>query len=191
MTEHESALIAGCVKGDKASWDAFVNQYSSLVYHTIRKTFTAYHAEPNSDLVDDLFQEFFLGIVRDDFKKLRQFRGDEGCSLASWLRVVTSRLTIDFLRKEKSLRVETFNELAAKEGDRSDSLIEEAQIQNLSKALNDLTSKERIFIDLYYRRNLDPEEIARFLRVSVNAVYTQHSRLKAKLRELLAKSEFS
>ena len=50
VTEKEKSLLAGCIRGDKASWDAFVSQYSPLVYHTIRKTFVTYHAELNSDL---------------------------------------------------------------------------------------------------------------------------------------------
>jgi CHAT domain-containing protein len=70
------------VKGEKAAWDAFVQQYSNLVYHTIRKTFSLYHAEPRNEAVDDLFQEFFHSLLRDNWKKLRQFRGDKGCSLA-------------------------------------------------------------------------------------------------------------
>jgi len=37
MTEPEEILIAGCVKGEKARWDEFVQQYGSLVYHTTYK----------------------------------------------------------------------------------------------------------------------------------------------------------
>jgi hypothetical protein len=56
VTEQEKSLIAGCVKGDKATWDAFVRQYSGLIYHTIKKTLSLHHTEPRSDIVDDLFQ---------------------------------------------------------------------------------------------------------------------------------------
>ena len=104
--ETEKALITACVRGDRRAWDAFVGQYSALIYHTIKKTFSLYHAEPRSDLVEDLYQEFFVAIVRDDFKKLRQFRGDKGCSLASWLRLLCARLTIDFLRRQPSTQAE-------------------------------------------------------------------------------------
>jgi RNA polymerase sigma factor (sigma-70 family) len=101
MTEKERTLLAGCIRGDKASWDEFVQQYSALVYHTIRKTFDLHHAKRRDTVVEDLFQEFFVAILRDDFKKLRDFRGERGCTLASWLRLVTVRLTIDFLRRDK------------------------------------------------------------------------------------------
>lgn len=92
MTEKEKNVLAGCINGEKVAWDGFVTQYSGLVYHTIKRTLTLYHSEPRSDLVEDLYQEFFVSIVRDNFVKLRQFRGDRGCSLASWLRMVASRL---------------------------------------------------------------------------------------------------
>jgi hypothetical protein len=77
MTEQEKTLIAGCVRGEKAAWDEFVEQYSKLVYHTIRKTASLYHVELRDEAVDDLFQEFFHSLLRDNCKKLRQFRGDK------------------------------------------------------------------------------------------------------------------
>ena len=71
----------------KGRWDSFVLQYSGLIYHTINRTLALHHTEPKSELVEDLYQEFFLAILRDDCKKLRQFKGDRGCSLATWLKV--------------------------------------------------------------------------------------------------------
>jgi len=87
MTDQERSLLTACLKGEKAAWDAFVLQYSALVYHTIKKTLALYHVPPEDDRVEDLFQEFFLAILRDDFKKLRQFRGEYGCTLASWIEI--------------------------------------------------------------------------------------------------------
>jgi hypothetical protein len=79
MTEAEKTLIAGCVRGDKAVWDAFVQQFSSLVYSTIYKTLTLHHASPHDQgEVEDLFQEFFVSCLCDDCRKLRQFRGERG-----------------------------------------------------------------------------------------------------------------
>src|SRR5258706_7143655 len=106
MTEREQTLIRGCVGGDKVSWDSFVQQYSALVYHTINKTLTLYHSDCRDHQVEDLYQDFFISILQNNCRKLTQFRGDRGCSLASWLRVVASRLTIDFLRKQLLSTVE-------------------------------------------------------------------------------------
>jgi len=62
MTEKEKTLLAGCVKGDKAAWDALVVQYSALVYHTIRKTLTLHCSESRDEMVEDLHQDFFLRL---------------------------------------------------------------------------------------------------------------------------------
>ncbi|MBI3060068.1 MAG: sigma-70 family RNA polymerase sigma factor [Deltaproteobacteria bacterium] len=188
MTEKEKTLVVGCLNGAKTAWDAFVLQYSALVYHTIRKTFSLYHTEPRPDLVEDLFQEFFVSLLRDDFKKLRQFRGDRGCSLASWIRVIAARLTIDFLRKQGPPAVEATDALPLDQPDPSNSLIDQEQERLVSQVLETLPLRNRLFIDLYFRQSLPPEEIASILRVSVSAVYTQKSRILDKVREILRKT---
>ncbi|MGE5302342.1 MAG: RNA polymerase sigma factor, partial [Alphaproteobacteria bacterium] len=127
MTEKEKSLLAGCIRGDKASWDAFVLQYSALVYHTIRKTFGLHHAKLNDDVIEDLYQEFFVSILRDDLKKLRQFKGDRGCTLASWLRLVAARLTIDFLRKQESPAVTVSDDVSTSEPDLENRIISEQE----------------------------------------------------------------
>jgi RNA polymerase sigma factor (sigma-70 family) len=127
MTEKEKSLIASCLKGEKTSWDAFVLQYSALVYHTIRKTLTLHHNESRDEVVADLYQEFFVSLLQDGCRKLRQFRGDHGCSLASWLRVVASRLTIDFLRRKEPSQIEVTDGMARDNPDPVDALFNESQ----------------------------------------------------------------
>jgi DNA-directed RNA polymerase specialized sigma24 family protein len=56
-------------------------------------------AQTSKDFADDLFQEIFLTLVQDDYFQLRRFRGDHGCMLASWLRMIAARRAIDHLRK--------------------------------------------------------------------------------------------
>lgn len=176
------------MRGEKAAWDGFVQQYSNLVYHTIRKTLTLHHAETRDDAVDDLYQEFFVSLLKDNCKKLSQFRGDGGCTLASWLRVVASRLTIDFLRKQATPTLEVTEAFASDEADASDSLIDQEKEMSLSQALDGLSPRDRLIIQLSFRQALPPEEIAAILKMSIGAVYTQKSRILDKLREILRKN---
>lgn len=187
MAVSEKALIAACLRGDKSAWDTFVVQYSRLIYHTIKKTFSLYHAEPRSDVVEDLYQEFFVAIVRDDFKKLRQFRGSRGCTLASWLRLLCARLTIDFLREQSARQDPAPDAWIAPETD--DPSISEEEEQRLSRAIQTLPPRDKILIDLSFHRSLSPQEIAGILNISVNAVYTQKSRVLEKLRQKLRSGE--
>lgn len=58
----------------------------------------------------------------------------------------------------------------------------------VSQSLELLPARYRLFIQLYFDQSLSPEEIANILRVSINAVYTQKSRILGKLRETLRDS---
>ena len=188
MTEQEKTLIEGCLLGEKTAWDAFVQQYSNLVYHTIRKTLTLHHTESRDEVIEDLYQEFFISVLQNNCRKLSQFRGDGGCSLASWLRVVASRLTIDFLRKQPAPTVEVIEAFASDEADASDSLIDREKEMLLSQALDGLSPRDRLIIQLSFRQALPPDEIAAILKMSIGAVYTQKSRVLDKLREILGKN---
>ena len=188
MTEKEKTLIAGCLRSEKAAWDSFVLQYSNLVYHTIKKTLNLHHAEPRADLVEDLYQEFFLSLLRNDYKKLRQFRGAHGCSLASWLRLLTARLTIDFLRKQAPTSGEVAGAMSRHIPDPAEPLLNEQQESLLNQAIQTLSPRDRILLDLCYRQALASEQIAALLKTSVNAVYAQKSRVLEKIREVLRRS---
>lgn len=188
MTDKEKNLLGACLIGEKSSWDAFVLQYSGLVYHTIKKTFSHYHTEPRLDVVEDLFQEFFLSLIRDNFKKLRQFKGDRGCSLASWLRVIATRQTINFLRGQETSTARAVENAPSDLPDPPGSMIDHERNKLLSQVLETLPPRDRLFIQLYFQHSLTPKEIASMLRVSVSAVYTQKSRVLDKLREALNKA---
>jgi RNA polymerase sigma factor (sigma-70 family) len=188
MTEKERSLLAGCLNGEKAAWDSFVLQYSNLVYHTIKKTLSLHHAEPRANLVDDLYQEFFVSLLRNECKKLRQFRGARGCSLASWLRLLTVRLTIDFLRKQAPTLSEVASAMSRHSPDSTEVFINEEQERLLNQAIQSLSPRDRILLDLCYRQAMASEEVAALLKTSVNAVYAQKSRLLERIREVLRRS---
>ena len=188
MLEKEKTLIASCLRSDKAAWDSFVRQYSNLVYFTIKKTLVRHHTDPYADVVEELYQEFFVSLLRNDCKKLRQFRGAHGCSLASWLRIVTTRLTIDFIRKQTLPAGEVANAIARDSPDLVEPLINEEQQKLLNQAIQSLSARDHVLLDLCYRQLLGSDEVAQLLKTSVSAVYTQRSRVLEKIREVLRKS---
>jgi hypothetical protein len=77
MTEKEKTLLAGCVKGDKAVWDALVLQYSKLAYSKIRKTFALHHALPQDNIVEDLYRTSFYPFVKMIFVNSANLRANE------------------------------------------------------------------------------------------------------------------
>lgn len=189
MIDLERKLLGECLEGVESAWDVLVRRYSRLVYHTIKRTLSRYGNTAHADVVEDIFQEFFLSLFHDDFKKLRQFRGEKGCSLASWLRVVASRLTIDYLRRQSSPASGTLTTSLNHQPDFSETLLEQEKEWLLSQAIQTLSTRDQSFVELYLQQALPPQEIATILHTSVGAVYTQRSRIVDKLRRALRKSE--
>jgi RNA polymerase sigma factor (sigma-70 family) len=64
----------------------------------------------------------------------------------------------------------------------------EQQERLLNQAIQSLSPRDRILLDLCYRQGLSTEEIAAILKASVATVYTQKSRVLDKIREILRTS---
>ena len=188
MTDDAKQLLLRCFEGDKASWDRFVQDYAGLIYHTIKKTLALHRGSTAADSAEDIFQDTFLSLVKDEFSQLRRFRGDNGCTLASWLRMIAARRTIDHLRKSNQPVNPLEESLLDGLADESENEGSNEQLQLLASVLPELQLRERIIIDLFFRQNLSAPDVASILHLSIGAVYTQKSRILAKLRETLEKS---
>ena len=72
--------------------------------------------------------------------------------------------------------------------DPAELFIDKQQERLLDEAIQTLSPRDRILLDLCYRQALASEEVAQLLKTSVNAVYTQKSRVLEKIREVLRRS---
>ena len=91
-------FIQQCASGDKKAWDEFVDKYSRLIYNYIYSVLKTKGLTLAQENIEELFQEIFFSLIKDDFKKLKSFKGLNGCSFASWLRQVTVNFSIDYIR---------------------------------------------------------------------------------------------
>ncbi|MDD5155488.1 MAG: RNA polymerase sigma factor [Candidatus Omnitrophica bacterium] len=186
-------FVQRCVNGDKQSWDEFIDRYSRLVYNYIHATLALKGRDKfDRDNVNDLFQEIFLSLVKDNFKKLRSFKGKNGCSLASWLRQIAINYTIDYLRRLKpslSLEQENEQELRLKDviaDDKisvKDMLTDEEKLERLKECIDRLNTEEQYFLEMYLNQNLALEEIKDMLGISRGALDMRKSRIIEKLKE--------
>ena len=187
-------LLHDCWTKKRGAWDQFVAQYARLIYYSIQRTcrLKSYPATPEE--IEDLFNEVFVQILKDDCKKLRQYRGDRGCTVATWLRTITTRQVLDHIRRSGRayLRVD-FEALGEENISRAslgdpvtspeEILLAQEQEEVVAQAIAELNGEDRRFVELYYLRELSPEEVARALRVTVSTVYSRVNRLKSKIGE--------
>lgn len=193
-------FVRRCVKRDRSSWEEFLKRYSRLIYnyiYSVLRTKGTYQFNPND--VNDLFQEIFVSLTKDDFKKLKSFKAINGCSLASWLRQVTINFTIDYLRKVKptiSLDEEIDEDFSLKDilvDDApfiKDTLTQQEKLVNLKDCIEKLDSHDKYFLELHINQGLKLEELKEILKLSRGAVDMQKARIIARLRECFKSKGF-
>jgi len=187
-------LLSECICGNKEAWDTFVTNYSKLIYYSINKTLKLHNNILSQDDVDDLFNGVFFSLLDNNYKKLRQFEGRDGCTLSSWIRLITINHTVDFLRGQKQhISIDDDSDdrqpLADRLTDRGtsfeDRLDEADTTRALKEAIEELPESDKLFMELFYEKELPPEEIAAIMNVSVNTVYSKKNRVREKLQKIL------
>lgn len=193
-------FVQRCVKGDKQAWCEFIDKYSRLIYsyiHTILEVKGI--NQLNQDNVNDLFQEIFVSLIKDNFKKLRSFKAKNGCSLATWLRAVAVNFTIDYIRKYSplvSLDEETDDGFSLKDiladtaGSVTNKLCDEERIAHLKDCIQELDNDDKYFLELYINRGLGLEELKDIFRLSRPAIDMRKSRIINRLRECFKSKGF-
>ena len=102
-TFSDKELIEGCLAGDQIISEAFVRHFSRLVYGTIQSAFKSKGAAVDRHDIEDLHNAAFIALFEKRCRKLQQYEGRNGCSLATWVRMVTVRRVLDHLRRRTDL----------------------------------------------------------------------------------------
>ncbi len=191
--EKEKDVVNRCLAGEKQAWDEFVEKYSKLIYNAIYRTLELKGYKIESDLVEDLYQEFFISILKDDYRKLRKFTWKNDCSIATWLCVIARNMIFDFIRKDIKARGRTESIDKEAGGEDTKTLLKELLVSSekiaheelsdaeevalLEKAIAKLLTEDRVLLEMIYYQELSFEEIAKTLNKSIDALYMQKKRL--------------
>ncbi|MDD5465128.1 MAG: sigma-70 family RNA polymerase sigma factor [Candidatus Omnitrophica bacterium] len=193
-------FVQGCLKGNKQSWSEFISRYSRLIYNYIYSVLAVKGHTAPAEQVEDIFQEIFHALIKDNYKKLSTYQAKNGCSLASWLRQVTINFTIDYLRKLKpAVSLDAENEEGFSLGDTLKDLtagaIEFLNDQDRRKTLQEcislLESDEQFFLELFLNQELSLEEIKDYYKINRGAVDMRKSRIFQKLQDCFKNKGFT
>jgi len=184
-------LLKACFSGDRVAWERFVEAYSKLVYYSIHQTCRVKGIAPEQDEVGDIYGDVFLSLFEDDFARLRSLRGKNDCTLASWIRLIASRKTLDFLREQgrRSRLLDSAGSLVSEDipakEDTELAILDKERAELARKAMLRLKSDEINFLHLYYERELAPERIAEILGITTSTVYSKKNRIREKIKRIL------
>ena len=199
----EQQLIADCIAGNEKAWFDFVDSYGRLIYKTIYKTLAMRGYKTKNHLVEELYNEVFVAFLSNEYSKLKSFKWKNGSSLATWIRVVTRNLVLDYIRKatKESRILQSANEtvfadskeelierIIDKKTEHALLLLESEENQALlEKAFKELTNSDKQLVELLYFQNTSHEDAARILNKKVDAIYMQKKRVVLKIKEIIQK----
>jgi RNA polymerase sigma-70 factor (ECF subfamily) len=184
-------LLAKCFSGDRKSAENFVRRFSSLVYQSIQYTLMTKQVFFSKQDLEDLHHSVFLKLFEHKFAKLRQYKGKNGCSLGSWIRIITVRTVLDHLRNKgydaigwqnRRIPLDQLPELRLDES-AIEGRLETTELNRMLQAcIERLSPRDRLLIKLHIYQGLPLPEVAETMKISISNVHTLKHRAVQRLK---------
>ena len=186
----EMDLVARLLRDEPAAWRFFTTEYSRVIIGCIRRVLARFTRVTSDHDVDEVYARFCFELLANDRKKLRRFDPEKGGRLSTWIGLLATNATYDYLRRIKRDRVcEPMPESDNLQSD-VESPFEQVALQQraalTSVILRQLSERDREFVELYFAQGMEAEQIAELMNISVKTVYTKRHKITARLEQMLA-----
>ena len=158
------------LRGEKEAWGRFVRRYAGLVVAAVRGV------AREAGEVEDLTQEVFLRLCKDDFRLLRGY-DPARAGLSTWITIVARSTARDAMRRYRPVSVPID---AVPEGRLAIDPIEPVLKLKLPEAL--LSPRQRQILTMLYDRDMEVSEVATALGIDPQTVRSAHHKAMIKLR---------
>jgi len=163
-------LLDALIRGEKGAWEAFVRRFAGLVTAAVRGI-----AREAAE-VEDLTQEVFLRLCRNDFRLLRSY-DPARAGLSTWITIVARSTARDAMRRHRPLAVPIEG---VPESQLSVDPVEPIRKLKLPDAL--LSPRQREILSMLYDQEMEVAEIAAKLGIDPQTVRSAHHKAMIKLR---------
>ena len=196
--EDDRLLLGRCFSGDRDAHEAVVRQFSDLVYRVIQHTFSVKDISYSLSDLEELHNGIFLRLFENRCKRLKQYKGKNGCSLASWIRIIAVRTVIDYLRKESvdalnrsktAAPLEVIDYMEAEEPEPWAAIDREDQWHMIQNGLEKLRPKDRLFLKLHFLERLSVGEVAHVMGLSESNAHSMKHRALKRLKSIVLSSQ--
>lgn len=171
--QRDAKLVLRLVEGSTEAWDEFVETYSSAIFGAVINTLRRSGYGPDDS--HDVSQDVYVRLCKNDFRLLKQFDSTRA-GLKTWLGVVSSSATIDFLRRKRASTVpldQVPEEMNSVEPEMRDPV-------RIPDGL--LSERQALVLRLLYDRDMDAKEVAALLGIDSQTVRSTHHKALVKLR---------
>ena len=88
-----------CCRGDADAWQTFVMRTAPLVGAAVRRTLQTQSLPGRGIDLDDVVQEVYIRLVKDNFRVLASFDPDRA-SISTWITIVARSVSLDVVRRQ-------------------------------------------------------------------------------------------
>ncbi len=190
--------LENLLAGQMADWRQFVEISAPVILTTVRRIFARYGRNGSPDEHEDISQEVYLKLSRNDFGLLRKFDPTKA-KLSTYIAVVARSTAIDYLRKQRP-EADDIDAIAEKiaipfnnfdgGGDPAKAPAETgilATLNALPPAL--LSERQQKILSLLFDQDLDPEDIAEKFGVATQTIRSAKHKAITKIRRYLLAAE--
>jgi len=182
LRDIDRQLLDRCLKHEPGAWNDFVDRYMGLIYHVIHHVSHARTLVLSPDDVEDLAAEVFLGIVDDDYRVLRQFKGQS--ALPTYLTVVARRIAVKEVVKRHREAELGHVTVARALGDENEDAEPVATAEEVERMLKDLPDREAEVVRLYHLKYLNYRQIGKQIGIPENSVGPILAKARKRLRQV-------
>lgn len=173
--------LQACIAGDKQAWDDFVARWSGVIHAAVARAYRTYAAPHRASEQDDVVQDVFIRLVKDDFRLLGKYDPDRA-SLSTWLTIVARSVAIDRLRLKRiePAGVDFLEHVA------SENTSTHAEADSQDVPLDILTPRQRLVIRLLFAESMPVAEAARMVGVDEQTIRSTKHKALSRLRGHMA-----
>ena len=200
MEKIDYKLLDAALAGDSAACEDFFCDTTKLLYKIIPAKASELGLRISREDIEDLVQGVLLALIKNDYKKLREF--ERRSSFSTWLNTVALNAVIDLIRSRRFRNGKKTTSLDNPVTDSPDALLLGDLIADIGPMAYDslerkwllesvreakaacLDEEERLIIDLWSMRRTQ-NEIAALMSLNSDTVATKIHRSKMKLKDFL------
>ena len=179
------ALLEHVLGHEEDAWQELIRRFRGLIYRCIGKVLCRYETVLSNEDINEIFSEVCVNLLRGDMKKLRCYDPARGSKLGSWIGLISINTAYDHLRVTARQPLLDYIDGTPEREDSSPSplehLLERERWTVLLELVSDFSPRDLCFMELYFRRGLEPAEIARLMNISVKTVYSKKNKIRNRL----------
>jgi RNA polymerase sigma-70 factor (ECF subfamily) len=182
----DALLIRNYIAGDENALALLIKKYQSRIYGFI------YSKIADRDLVDDIFQDTFMKVI----KTLKSQSYNEEGKFLPWVMRIASNLIIDHYRKNKKMPMlrdtEEFSVFTFLKDDSHNvesKIINEQVERDLRKIIEHLPNDQKEVLIMRIYQDLSFKEISEMTGVSINTALGRMRYALANIRKVVEKNQ--